>query len=66
MLVRLSDACGIVAIARVKLVVEVVAPFASVTEIVTAELPEIVGVPEITPVDVFSDRPAGREPPLIA
>ena len=29
-------------------------------EIVTADVPAAVGVPEISPVDVFTDKPAGR------
>ena len=36
------------------------APVVSVAVTVTAELPDAVGVPEITPVEVLIDRPAGR------
>ena len=36
--------------------------FESVTWTVKLELPEAVGVPEITPVSLLSDRPVGSEP----
>ena len=37
---------------------------ASVTFTVNDEVPDAVGVPEIAPVEAFSDRPAGSEPLL--
>ena len=40
---------------------EVPAPFVAVR--LGEKLPVTVGVPEITPVDVFKETPAGREPP---
>jgi hypothetical protein len=38
------------------------APLASVKRTVIEKFPEVVGVPEISPVLVFSDTPAGSEP----
>ena len=43
----------------------VLPPLASVTLAVKLEVPPAVGVPDTTPVDVFSVRPAGSEPALI-
>ena len=40
-------------------------PLASVTLAVKLEVPAVVGVPDTTPVDAFSVRPAGSEPALI-
>jgi len=38
------------------------APLVSVALIVKVLDPEAVGMPEITPLDALSDKPAGREP----
>jgi hypothetical protein len=38
----------------------------SVTVTVTLKVPEVVGVPEISPVAVFSVRPEGRVPGVTA
>ena len=43
-----------------------VAPLASVTWAVKLEVPVAVGVPLITPVEEFKDRPAGRLPTVTA
>jgi hypothetical protein len=39
-------------------------PWESVTRTVKFEVPAVVGVPEIVPVDELSDRPAGRLPEM--
>ena len=44
----------------VKESVAVPVPPAFVAPMVTEDVPAAVGVPEITPVDVFTERPAGR------
>lgn len=41
-----------------------VALFASFTCTVNENVPDAVGVPEITPVEEFRDNPAGRDTPL--
>ena len=41
------------------------APFASITCAVKLYVPEVVGVPLIPPVDVFSARPGGRLPAVM-
>ena len=41
---------------------EAVAATLSDTRIVKLEVPKTVGVPEITPVELFKDKPVGREP----
>jgi hypothetical protein len=38
----------------------------SVTDTVKVKEPSVVGVPEITPVVELSDKPAGKDPPVIA
>ena len=52
-----------------KMVIEVakvaVSFLASVTLTVKLEVPAVVGVPDTTPVDAFSVRPAGSVPALI-
>jgi hypothetical protein len=46
----------------VKMEVVAVAVLESVTRIEILDDPVALGVPEMTPVDVFSERPAGRDP----
>ena len=52
-----------------RMVIEVakvaVLPWASVTLAVKLEVPARVGVPDTTPLEVFSVRPAGSDPELI-
>ena len=50
----------------VKLLVVLVAPLASVTLAVMAWLPTALGVPLITPVDAFRDKPLGSVPETMA
>lgn len=54
------------AIEMVKLVVVLVAPLASVTLAVMAWFPTVLGVPLITPVDAFRDKPLGSVPETMA
>jgi hypothetical protein len=49
-----------------KLLVETVAPLASVTDTVTVPEPETLGTPLISPVAGFSERPAGSDPAVMA
>ena len=53
------------AIVMLKLLVVVAAGVAeSVTRTVKVDVPEVVGVPEMPPVEAFRVSPAGREKPL--